>query len=77
MEIVKDITEKYMNGLLTKKRMIEKALQSRYEMLDVKTFIEVIGHELPNLMPFDLMWDSFNNDIPIYLNNKFNRSLWV
>lgn len=71
MELIKTIELAFKQGKQKRNDMIQKALNQSYNMLDIKQFIEVTDFKLNDILPFDLMWNSFEQDIPIYVTDDF------
>ena len=69
MELAKKVQNLFENGKKTRENMIQTALKSSYTMLSIERFIEVTGFKLNNILPFNLMWNSFRDNIPIYVTN--------
>lgn len=69
MELASKIKESFNAGKKRRENMISAAIQASYEMLTIKKFIEVTEFKLNDILPFDLLWNSFHQDIPIYITD--------
>ncbi len=73
MELAKKVQNLFENGKKTREEMIQAALKTSHTMLTIKQFIEVAEFKLDDVLPFDLMWNSFRDNIPIYVTNDLIR----
>lgn len=71
---ISQIETLYKHTKERERQMIEKALQHSFSMLTIKEFIQATGYELEEILPFDTMWHSFHQNIPIYLNDELIRA---
>ena len=49
--------------------MLKTALSYGFSKLDLREFIDVTKFHIQELLPVYLLWNSFQEDIPIYINN--------
>jgi hypothetical protein len=67
---IQNVVDLYNKTKQAKQAMVERALQSTsLAMLHIDEFIQVTGFELFNVLPFKVMWNSFRQDIPIYITD--------
>jgi hypothetical protein len=69
-----DIAKLYEQGQVEHDTMIQRALDNCYEMLPIDKFMDVAGIKLSNILPFDIAWNSFRSNIPIYVTDDLIRS---
>jgi hypothetical protein len=50
--------------------MIQKALNRGGEMLCINDFVKASGFKLDEILPIDIMWNTFQRGIPIYITNE-------
>lgn len=69
MDLVIKIQKLFQDGKQNEEKVIYDAIQASYEMLTIKQFIEVTEFRLDDILPFDLMWNSFHYNIPVYVTD--------
>jgi hypothetical protein len=68
---IQNVVDLYNETKQAKQAMVERALRDpSLAMLHIDEFIQVIGFELSNVLPFEVMWNSFRQDIPIYVTDN-------
>ncbi len=71
---LKNIKDSYKQERLKRKELIKKAMNTGYSMLTIQEFTDIVGFQLSDLLPFDLLWNSFSHGIPIYITNDLVRA---
>ncbi len=66
---LKNIASLYKQEQLRREELIKRALDAKFSMLTIQEFTDVVGFQLSNFLPFDLLWNSFSRGIPIYITN--------
>jgi hypothetical protein len=69
-----NIATLYQTEQTRRKQMIQLALESGYNMLTIQAFICATKYKLTDALPFDMMWHSFRQNIPIYMNDTIIKA---
>jgi hypothetical protein len=72
---IQNVVDLYNETKQAKQAMVERALRDpSLAMLHIDEFIQVTGFELFDVvLPFKIMWNSFNHNIPIYVTDDLIR----
>jgi hypothetical protein len=70
---IQSIQAMYARSKEARSNTLQKALNSSYNMLPIDKFMDITGITLSNILPFELMWNSFQHNIPIYVTDELVR----
>jgi hypothetical protein len=67
---IQSIQDMYTRDQESRANMLQKALNLSYNMLPIDKFMDIAGITLSDTLPFKLMWNSFQHNIPIYMSDS-------